>query len=105
MNETKDTDLSWLPEGGKGIERRLAKTWEQKRLDEISKKLLRDPVYRAMGQGLREAMIAERVIGLMYSMDHPDMPKERFLKLYDMLRVMLLEGYEELDLNRWENER
>ncbi|HEU0180348.1 MAG TPA: hypothetical protein VFV58_39430 [Blastocatellia bacterium] len=46
--------------------------WQKAQLKAISKKLSSDPVYRALGVGLQEAMIAREVVTIMRSVSDLD---------------------------------
>ena len=46
--------------------------WQQERIKDIKKKLAKDPVYAAVGDTLKEAMISREVMYVVAAIDHED---------------------------------
>jgi hypothetical protein len=68
---------------------------------EIRKELLRSEVFRAVGDNLKDAMIAQKIMGIQYAQDFQGITIERYTQLYDELRKDLLESWwQKVDLTR-----
>jgi len=69
----------------------MTKNWEKAQVKIITKKLANDPVYRELGDGLKEAMIAREVMVVLRGVsDFGDVPLKAIDGLFEAIcRVML----------------